>query len=72
MDKSIVHVFEKVDGKWESSSFDGSYFNKRSALKSLTIHYLKVDLAELKYFSDSVMEWSLHNKGVTVLFKEGS
>lgn len=69
MNKSIVHVFEKVDEKWKSSNFDGSYSNKRSVLKSLAIHYLKVDLAELKYFSDSVMEWSLHNEGVTVLFK---
>ena len=71
MNESIVHVFEKVDGKWESSNFDGSYSNKRSALKSLAIHYLKVDLTELKYFSDSVMEWSLHKEGVTVLFKGG-
>lgn len=55
---------------WSSQDFDGEYLSKRYALESVAIVKLNIYREELKWISDSILEYCLYDKGWVVTFEE--
>mgnify|MGYP001306809400 CR=1 FL=1 len=66
-----IYIF-KPNGKggWVSNDFGGTYKTKRLVLEGIALHHLKLDISELNYISDSILERMLDDVGVTVIFTE--